>query len=292
MPNLFTIYSLYVHLLQKWTGFEIMPAPIRSLPPPSKKRRIHQDSTLTQSVVQLETDLTSAVSKNASLNPLADLLDLTLKSNGPQDTSKAIYALYRVFVLIITHDKLGLGGDDAAKIVKAWLWERLNTYVDYLGGVLQDEEKTLRVSSILYSSRKNVFNISLRLLPSKFYSLCKSTFRQPIRNLRHLILSSTSPTSGKSCRFSSYVLHPHDRKQTHRIIRLPLTPMSCIFSMRHGSAYMMTYDGSSFVMPRTPIQMLTLPMTDTITLLVLSSTKPPTKPTLTSLPTSSRCSNG
>jgi U3 small nucleolar RNA-associated protein 19 len=125
-----------------------MPAPIRSLPPPSKKRKIHQDSTLTHSVIQLETDLTTAVSKNASLNPLADLLDLTLKSRSPQNTSKAIYALYRVFVLIITNDKLGLGGDDAAKVVKAWLWERLNTYVDYLGGLLKDEEKTLRVSSI------------------------------------------------------------------------------------------------------------------------------------------------
>lgn len=153
-----------------------MPAPIRSLPPPSKKRRIHQDSTLTQSVVQLETDLTSAVSKNASLNPLADLLDLTLKSNGPQDTSKAIYALYRVFVLIITHDKLGLGGDDAAKIVKAWLWERLNTYVDYLGGVLQDEEKTLRVSSILYSSREMYSIYHLDFCPPNFILSAKAPF--------------------------------------------------------------------------------------------------------------------
>jgi U3 small nucleolar RNA-associated protein 19 len=124
-----------------------MPAPVRSLPPPSKKRKLNQESGLTHSVVQLEAELTSAVSKNASLNPLADLLDLTLKSKGPKDTSKAIYALYRVFVLIITNDKLGLGGDDAARIVKTWLWERLNTYVDYLGGLLKDEEKTLRVSS-------------------------------------------------------------------------------------------------------------------------------------------------
>lgn len=124
-----------------------MPAPVRSLPPPSKRRKLQQDSTFTHSVVQLEAELTSAASKNASLNPLADLLDLALNSKSPQDTSKAIYALYRLFVLIITNDKLGLGGDEAAKIVKAWLWERLNTYVDYLGGLLKDEEKTLRVSS-------------------------------------------------------------------------------------------------------------------------------------------------
>jgi U3 small nucleolar RNA-associated protein 19 len=91
--------------------------------------------------------LTSAVSNNASLNSLADLIDLTPRSKYSQDTSKAIYALYRVFVVIITDEKLGFGGDDVAKVVKAWLWERLNAYVEYLGGLLKDEEKSLRVSS-------------------------------------------------------------------------------------------------------------------------------------------------
>lgn len=137
------------------TQISTMPAPIRSLPPPSKKRKLHQDSAFTQSVVRLEADLTSAVSNNASLNSLADLLDLTLRSKNSQDTSKAIYALYRVFVLVINSDKLGLSGDDAAKVVKAWLWERLNAYVEYLGGLLKDEEKTLRVSSMPWFQRNS-----------------------------------------------------------------------------------------------------------------------------------------
>lgn len=127
-----------------------MPGPIRSLPPPSKRRKVQKDSALDQSIQQLEADLTYAIANNASLNPLADLVDLTTTTKSPQDTSKAIYALYRVFVVVISNDKLGLDGDDAAKVVKAWLWDRLNIYVDYLGSLLKDEERTLRVSSLLW----------------------------------------------------------------------------------------------------------------------------------------------
>jgi len=99
------------------------------------------------SLQQLEADLSRAAATNGSLNQLADLLDIATATNVPQDTSKAIYALYRVFVLVITSDKLVLGSDDAAKAVKTWLWDRLNAYVEYLGGLLKDEEESLRVCS-------------------------------------------------------------------------------------------------------------------------------------------------
>lgn len=122
-----------------------MPAPLRSLPPPSKKRKI-QRVDHAQTIKKLEEELTTAVAKNSSLNPLADLLSLAYNVEDPHDTSKAIYALYRVFVVIITNNKLGLGGDEAAKVVKAWIWERLQSYADFLGSLLQDEEKFLRVS--------------------------------------------------------------------------------------------------------------------------------------------------
>jgi len=82
------------------------------------------------------------------LNPPADPLALAQKVEDPHDTSKAIYALYRVFVVIITNGKLGIGGDETAKIVKAWIWDRLQIYVDFLGGLLQDDEKFLRVRPI------------------------------------------------------------------------------------------------------------------------------------------------
>jgi len=229
-----------------------MPAP--SLPP-SKKRKIQQDSAVHKSVVQLETDLTSAVPNNASLNSLADLLDLTLKSKSPQDTSKAIYALYRVFVLIITSDKLGLGGDDAAKVVKAWLWERLNTYVDYLGGLLKDEEKILRVSSHGLSAAIIYTLLGCSPRPSEYYFPFKSTFQRLIPSHRHLNPNSTSPTSERSCPSSSYVLHPrgHNKQTYHPITGLPSTLTSYTSSTRHGSVYTTTYDGSSFAMLRAPI---------------------------------------
>ncbi|RDB30772.1 hypothetical protein Hypma_005736 [Hypsizygus marmoreus] len=149
-----------------------MPGPLRSLPPPSKKRKIQQDSALRQ----LEENVTRAVANETSLNPLADLVDLTLRTKSPQDTSKAIYALYRAFVLVIADDKLGLGGDEAAKVVKAWLWDQLNVYVDYLGGLLKDEEKTLRTSAlqILLSLQKHL---------SASYS--KSTPSQPQFHISH-----------------------------------------------------------------------------------------------------------
>ncbi|KAF9475152.1 CBF-domain-containing protein [Pholiota conissans] len=124
-----------------------MPSAIRSLPPPSKKRKISKIDNA-QAIKKLEDELTAAVAKNLSLNPLADLLSLAYDVEDPHDTSKAIYALYRVFVVIITNNKLGLGGDEAAKAVKAWIWERLQSYVDFLGGLLRDKEKFLRTSAL------------------------------------------------------------------------------------------------------------------------------------------------
>lgn len=122
--------------------------PIRSLPLPNKKRKLQKDREVAQTIQRLEEELTKAAKDNGSLNPLADLLEVALTSKTPQDTSKAMYAVYRVLVTIIANDKLSLDGDDAAKVVKSWIWERLNSYVDFLGGLLKDEEKTLRVSAI------------------------------------------------------------------------------------------------------------------------------------------------
>ncbi|KAF8657964.1 hypothetical protein AX14_007771 [Amanita brunnescens Koide BX004] len=56
-----------------------MPSgPIRSLriPPASKKRKVKDDTGFKTSIKRLEEELTGAISTNASLNPLADLLDL------------------------------------------------------------------------------------------------------------------------------------------------------------------------------------------------------------------------
>ena len=101
-----------------------------------------------RSIIRFEEELTRAVTQNSSLNPLADFLVLLYDLEDPHDTSKAIYALYRVFATIISSGKLTLGGDESAKAVKGWLWEQLSAYVDYLGALLQDDEKSLRVRSV------------------------------------------------------------------------------------------------------------------------------------------------
>jgi hypothetical protein len=59
--------------------------------------------------------------------------------------SKAVYSAYRVFVLIISRGMLVHGGDDAVKLVRKWIWEKLDSYVELLIGLLQDEEPALRV---------------------------------------------------------------------------------------------------------------------------------------------------
>ncbi|KAG2008100.1 ribosome biogenesis protein Noc4, variant 2 [Coprinopsis cinerea AmutBmut pab1-1] len=138
-----------------------MPAPVRSLPP-TKKRKLDPSSSSTSTVSQikaLEESLAEAIKSQTSLNALVDLIQLVLSSSDAQDVSKGIYALYRTFVLVISTGKLGLvGGDEAAKKVKAWLWKRLNEYTDYLVGLLKDEEKHLRTSSIqiLFSLQKHL----------------------------------------------------------------------------------------------------------------------------------------
>lgn len=117
--------------------------PASSLPPPSKRQRTKASETVTK---DLELHITAAVANSASLNPLSDLLDIAQNASDAKDMSKAIYSLYRVFIVIISSNKLAPGGGDAAKVVRKWVWERLDAYVNLLLGLLQDEEATLRVS--------------------------------------------------------------------------------------------------------------------------------------------------
>ena len=100
----------------------------------------------------LEDTLTSALQSTPiqSLNPLANLLDLTSEATEAKDMSKVIYASYRVFVLINQSGML-VGGpgdedeDESNKVVRKWLGERLAAYQNLLSGLLTDEDSALRV---------------------------------------------------------------------------------------------------------------------------------------------------
>ena len=123
-----------------------MPPP-SSLSQPSKRRKTSGDDTLA-ALRALETKVTDAASSNSSLNPLADLLELTVSYEDPQLTLKGIYAMYRVFVILIDSGRLGPHSDEEAKVVREWISDRLSEFSDFLFGLLKDEETTLRVCFI------------------------------------------------------------------------------------------------------------------------------------------------
>ncbi|KZT19932.1 ribosome biogenesis protein Noc4, partial [Neolentinus lepideus HHB14362 ss-1] len=128
--------------------------------PPAKRRKL-SPSPILQQIVDLETTLASSISSNGSLNALDDLLTLTRRARDAPVVSKAIYALYRVFVLIIDKGKLNVKGEEG-KVVRAWVWARLNGYTEYLVGLMTDGEQALRISAlqILFSLLKHLSSAS------------------------------------------------------------------------------------------------------------------------------------
>ena len=120
--------------------------------PPAKKRRIsakpHDDLTHIQ---HLEKLLLEAVSEGTSLNPLVDLLDAAMDAGDPRVLFRCIYSLYRVFASIINTGMLAPTPDSGAKVVRTWIWERLNVFTDMLVGLMSDSEKSLGVSVSQYA---------------------------------------------------------------------------------------------------------------------------------------------
>jgi U3 small nucleolar RNA-associated protein 19 len=122
----------------------------RSSLPATKKRKLasdtHSDVDNGAHIKLLEDQLIAAVASKSSLNPLSDLLDIAQGTADAQVLSKAIYALYRVFVVVISNGLLlTVAGNDETKAVRMWIQEKLDAYVDLLTGLLKDEEATLRV---------------------------------------------------------------------------------------------------------------------------------------------------
>lgn len=155
-------------------------------PPPTKKRKLSSSSAAkTETSIQisnLESTLKAAIqnpSKGKSLNSLVDLLSLTqnLAENGSgKEISQSIYALYRVFSLLLQSPFMSASEGDEGKIVKSWVTERLNEYVELLGGILQDnEEFELRVGlssnrsyqSASYWSQVSALDILMSILKSR-----------------------------------------------------------------------------------------------------------------------------
>lgn len=113
----------------------------------SRKRLKLQDDSF---IKELEDNIKDSISSNASLNRLADLISLTVSLHNPQSVLKAIYACYRVFVLLISKGCLENSTSEQEKLVRAWILERLDEYVRFLTGLLKDEESLLRVRHTPY----------------------------------------------------------------------------------------------------------------------------------------------
>ncbi|KAI0704327.1 ribosome biogenesis protein Noc4 [Cytidiella melzeri] len=137
-------------------------APQSSLPSTTKKRKRgnHADTGKDLAkIAALETQLIEAATSKSSLNSLVDLLDTAYNAVDQQVLAKAVWALYRVFVVVITSGLLlNCAGSDESRAVRAWLQERLNGYVKLLTGLMQDEETALRTSAlrILLSLQKHL----------------------------------------------------------------------------------------------------------------------------------------
>ena len=123
--------------------------------PPTKKRKTDRHSsskqeklTSSESIASLEALVTDAISKGASLNPLADLLLIAADDEGEADVVlKAVFALYRLFTLIFKKGLMVAGPEEeaAGKVVRTWVTARLSTFAEVLCGLLADEEAILRV---------------------------------------------------------------------------------------------------------------------------------------------------
>jgi U3 small nucleolar RNA-associated protein 19 len=122
--------------------------PVASSLPPTKKRK----TAHVANIERLEETLTVALSKSASLNPLVDLINLATTLTDAQDLHKAIYALYRIFVLIINSGRLCGGQEEGeeAKVVRSWLNERLAEYTTVLCTCLRHSEKGIMVCNKLH----------------------------------------------------------------------------------------------------------------------------------------------
>lgn len=118
-----------------------MPSSLPTKKP--KALRLSKDFGIVESY---ETQLRKSISERNSLNALADLAAFARTLEDPESTSKAIYALYRVFVLLLSQDTTANIQDENSKIVKTWVNGQLQNYVEFLCSLLKDEERPLRVS--------------------------------------------------------------------------------------------------------------------------------------------------
>ncbi|WVQ83793.1 hypothetical protein IAT38_005937 [Cryptococcus sp. DSM 104549] len=125
-------------------------------------------SSATSPIAQISSLEAALTADSTDPNPLLPLIALA-RNDSPQVVHKAVWALHRVFILLIGEGRVaGLSGDlvtktlaeeaeeqakaeadgDEEKEVKVWVRERLLEYLKILGGLVRDIEPALRSSSV------------------------------------------------------------------------------------------------------------------------------------------------
>ncbi|QRV90731.1 hypothetical protein RhiJN_18749 [Ceratobasidium sp. AG-Ba] len=125
-----------------------MPTP-SSLPPPKKRKLSSSDDTVKR-IEYLESSLAQSLLGGGSLNAFVDLLELARSTTDAAVLHKIIYALYRSTVSIAASPKIDSSKcrTEESKLVRTWLLDRVNEYIDLLCGLMADEEKGLRSAAL------------------------------------------------------------------------------------------------------------------------------------------------
>lgn len=120
---------------------------------------------LIKQISTLEASLLADLSDPNSLLPLLGLA----RHASPEVVHKAIWALHRVFIPLISSGRVGglastslsprVSGDNepekgSGREVKIWVRERMVEYLEILAGLLRDSEAALRVSVQLSHARE------------------------------------------------------------------------------------------------------------------------------------------
>ncbi|KAJ7598832.1 CBF/Mak21 family-domain-containing protein [Mycena floridula] len=158
-------------------------------------------------IQKLEKALTTAIASSRSLNPLADLLKLLQQTKKPAQVSQAIYALYRIFVLLVPK-LLETTSNGDAKTVRTWLYARLNAYVEYLAGLLKDDEQSLRISAL-----QILFSLLKHLSSAASSSSSPQIHNSHLRKTVHALLSC--PPSPRKSTSSDGLIDPDVLQKFH-----------------------------------------------------------------------------
>ena len=117
---------------------------------PTKRRKGDDESQdALKKIVKLEEDLTTAIQDGSSLNALAALLTAAKRSiDHPQRLHKALYALYRVFSLLIAEQRFhSARPSEQEMVVRKWLLQRLDQFLDFLPTLFESSEPLISVRS-------------------------------------------------------------------------------------------------------------------------------------------------